>query len=122
VRQTDGYAFELEYPPTNDRMPQLPAPPAALVALRLPMPIEGVRLTGAGLQSARVWALLQAEGRFEKDDWHELDPTKINSNSFRMPAKIATRRVSALRFVAEIRGIDRRLSLIFSPAADASRQ
>jgi hypothetical protein len=122
VRQISDGEFELDYPATTDRMLQLPAPPAALIALRFPMPIEEFRLTGADLKSARVWALLQPEEQFEKDDWHELKPAAAESHSFRMPANIAARRLSALRITAEFRGTDRKLGLSFTSAEIASNR
>ncbi len=116
VRQTGANTFELDFPATTSRMPQLPTPPAALVALRNPQPIVEVGFAGTGLQKVRAWALLQAEDRFEGDNWHELEPFDSDPHILLMPASIAERRISALRFSAEMQGSDRKLRLTLSPA------
>jgi hypothetical protein len=120
VRQTGANTFELDFPATTSRMPQLPTPPAALVALRNPKPIVEVGFAGTGLQKVRAWALLQAEDRFEADNWHELEPFDSDPRILLMPVSIAERRISALRFSAEIKGADRKLSLSLSPPVGAS--
>jgi hypothetical protein len=118
VRQTSESTFELDYPNMNDRMPQLPAPPAAVVALRDPLQIVGLGITGSGLQQVRIWGLLQPEEKFESEVWHELLPADSEGRTFLIPAShspFVIRRVSALRIAADVRGRDRLLRLtIFS--------
>jgi len=60
--------------------------------------------------------LLQPEDVYEEDKWHELEVFDSDPRIFLMPANLATRRISALRFTAEIRGLDRKLRLSLTPA------
>jgi hypothetical protein len=118
VRQVGRGEYELHYPATTSQMPQLPTPPAALLAFQYPLPIVRVHLDGASLGRAQVWALFQAEDQFEPETWHELDHF-AEPDGFKIPAQFRTRRVSALRFTANFLGSDRRLHIsLSSPAAN----
>jgi hypothetical protein len=121
VRQPGANKFELDFPANTSHMPQLPAPPTALVALRDPQPIVEVEFAGPGLQKVRAWALLQAENEAEVEKWHELAPFDSDPHVLLMPASTAGRRISALRFAAEMQGSDRKLELSFSPPTTEGR-
>jgi hypothetical protein len=113
---TSKEIFALDYPVITDRMPQLPRPPAALVAFRYPVPISSVFISGEDLKGARVWALFQPQQQFEGETWHELKPAREEFfNEHWVPLEFTDRAVIALRFSAEIHGPDRNLQLFAVP-------
>src|SRR5262249_43524517 len=107
VRQDGGGRFDLEYPATTDYMFHPPGePPTALVALRYPLPLESIRLEGAGLTGAQMWiSTLHPGDAYDEVEWHEL---KRNENgAFFVPADLAGRSVAEIRFRCDTAGIDR---------------
>jgi hypothetical protein len=116
LRQVGPAEYELDYPVTTGQMPQFPSPPAALVALRYPLPLAEVHLRGDSLRRSQMWALFQDEDQFEPETWHDLDRT-AELGIFIMPAHFQARPVSALRFTADCLGQDRRLRISLSSAA-----
>jgi hypothetical protein len=122
VRQAADHEFELDYPATTAMMPRLPlAEPTALVALRYPLPIEQIRIAGAGLRGGRIWiSLLDSKEKYDEDRWRPL-AAEFSGQALicRLPADLAGRELAEIRFQADIRGNDRRLKLTLVPAVQA---
>jgi hypothetical protein len=113
---TSKEIFELDYPFTTVHMPQLPSPPAALVAFRYPTPLSSVVFGGEHVTNVHVWALFQPQDDFEDDNWHELKPAREGFIEYWMPPDFIDRPVSALRLSADTQGADRHLQLLVVPA------
>lgn len=124
VRQTGDNAFELDYPLSTEWMPQLPlGEPTALVALRYPLAVDQVDLFGAELSGGQVWiSLLHAGDAYDECDWHDLGSFSGRAKSFRLPADLAGRGLTTIRFTARFSGDDRRLRLTIHPGAHKGEQ
>lgn len=125
VRKTPQGMFQLDYPANTKDMPMLPKPPAAIVALRYPLPLSSVIVDGPlstvsvdenFVKSARVWVLFQAQDERQDEAWHELKPAREEFRECWVPPEFANRPVSAIRFTADIQGSDRRLQLLIVTA------
>jgi hypothetical protein len=114
VRQTGEQTFELDYPATTDLMPRPPGDePAAMVALRYPLPIEEIRIEAKGLGGSRIWiSMLDPKEHFDEDRWREV-AVQVSGHSIvcRLPVDLAGRDLAEIRFQADIAGKDRRVHL-----------
>jgi hypothetical protein len=122
VRQTGDQSFELEYPSSAERMFQPPLqPPAALVALRFPLPLESIQLEGQGLKNVQMWiSTLHPSDPYDELAWHELQPNA--GGRFAVPRELAGRSVAEIRFRCELTGGDRRLQLTLARPTDATER
>jgi hypothetical protein len=109
-----GREFLLDYPSTTEFMPTLPlAEPTAMVALRYPLPLAEIRLSGSGLQSARIWiSTLDPVEHYDLCQWRELSAQAGPECTFRLPPDLAGQDVTAIRFAADVSGDDRELKLM----------
>src|SRR5262245_51351346 len=114
--------FEVEYPTTRDFMFHPPGEPAtALVALRFPLPLESIRLNGAGLTSAQMWiSMLHPGDPYDEVEWHELKQGE--EGALKVPAGLASRSVAEIRFRCDITGGDRRLQLTLVRLTDPTER
>jgi hypothetical protein len=103
--------------------------PTILVALRFPLPIHEIYLEGPGLRGARVWvSMLDPAEKCDQDQWHEVGKV-FGGESERgwfahfTPPELMNQPVAEIRFRANVRGADRRLTLtlIRHPRAAESR-
>jgi hypothetical protein len=113
VRQTGEATFLLDYPATTEFMPRLPLDePTALVALRYPLPVSEIKISGDGLTSGRLWiSTLHPTEHYDESQWRELGRWKGETHIFRLPADLASRALTAVRFSADVAGGDRELRL-----------
>jgi len=104
---------DLAYPQTTTFMPQLPLDePTALVAMRYPLPIAEIQLSGIDLRHSRVWvSLLHPNDPYDENDWQELVSPGGNKQTFRLSADQASRGLAQIRFAAEFSGPNRHLRL-----------
>jgi hypothetical protein len=116
VRQTGSHTFDLDYPATTDLMPRLPLDePTAVVALRYPLLLTEIQLTGPTLKSARLWvSTLDPKDLHDDFTWHELQPVPDSNHIFPLPPQLSTRSISQIRFTAEISPTNPKLTLFLS--------
>lgn len=112
VRKAGRNQFGLDYPRSTDDMLQLPGPPSAVIALRYPIPIEQINFWGPVERVEQVWALLQFENEFEPEVWIRLNRINQGAQAFAPPDSLRTRRISAIRFTAKLRGSTQEIRLI----------
>src|SRR5205823_12031306 len=113
VRKLDEQTFELDYPATSKLMLSLPGEePAALVALRFPMPVHEIFLEGNGLVGGRLWiSLIDPDEHCDENRWREVGRFLSDSIVCQLPPDLSGRKLAEIRFSATIKGADRRLRL-----------
>jgi hypothetical protein len=114
---------DLNYPTTTAFMPQLPLDePTALVALRYPLPIAAIGLSGADLNNSRLWiSLLHPSDPYDENTWQELKPHSGHEQTYLLPAEFASRGLAQIRFSADFSGPDRHLQLTLVRHASEER-
>ena len=119
VRPHGAGEFLLDYPATTQFMPTLPLDvPTALVALRYPLSVNEIRISGAGLRGVRVWiSTLHPAENYDECQWRELPRASGGEFSFRLPADLAGCALTTVRFSADVVGASRELTLTLVPAA-----
>ncbi len=92
--------------------------PTSVLALQTPLPLAGLTLSGADLETARAWvSLLDESEGYDLQQWIELPMTRRGEDLvFTLPATLRRQRVSVIRLYAPT-GLDRLLHLTLTPAA-----
>jgi hypothetical protein len=124
VRQLDRESFELDYPATTDSMPRLSLEePSALIALRFPVPVQKIRLTGTGLSGGHVWiSTLDANEHYDELEWRDFGVFRGDSFIASLPAELARRDLAEIRFRANVSGSNRQLRLTLIRTASAEER
>ena len=111
--KSEAGTFELTYPDTEANLPTMPLEiPTVLVALEQPVPLSKIRLSGAGLKSARIWLSTYDPTEFyDTEDWKDLGLAAGSDLSWTVPAELSSREASILLLKAEVQPTNRRLNL-----------
>jgi hypothetical protein len=111
--QSKPGTFELTYPDTDEFLPTMPLEiPTVLVALEQPVPLRKIRLSGAGLKSARLWiSTCDPVEAFDTEDWKDQGLVEGNDLSWTLPTDLSCREASVILFKADVQPTNRRLNL-----------
>ena len=106
--------FEFTYPDTDELLPTMPLDtPTVLVALEQPVTLSRIRLSGAGLKSARLWlSTYDPVERYDTEDWSDLGLVEGAELSWTLPAELSSREASVILLKADVQPTSRRLNLV----------
>ena len=115
--------FLLTYPRNKSRLVTTNLGTAtALVALETPMRLSEVILSGPDLRGGRVWiSSLDREEGFDDQQWLDLGHQAGAKLQWKLPPT-AERKVSVIRFVADMNGAGRKLKLQLLSGEETSQQ
>jgi hypothetical protein len=113
--QSETGKFELTFPDTDEYLPTMPLEtPTVVVALEQPVPLSGIRLSGDGLKSARLWlSTYDPVELYDTEDWSDLGLVEGTELSWTLPAELSNREASVILLKADVRSANRRLNVVF---------
>ena len=112
--KSEAGTFELTFPDTDEFLPTMPLEtPTMLVALEQPIPLRRIRLSGAGLKSARLWlSTYDVVELYDTEDWRDLGLVEGTELSWTLPAELSSREASVILLKADVQPTSRRLNLV----------
>jgi lysophospholipase L1-like esterase len=115
----DGIAWKMVYPADESRYPTMPlGHPTPILAFRNPVSLNSIELSGPSLKSARLWvSFLDEKEHYDDGVLHELNEKSGTEIRWDLPADLADRQMTVIRFQATFISSNRELVWKFPPKA-----
>jgi hypothetical protein len=96
--------FELTYPASEAFLPTMPLEiPTVLIGLEQPVKLSTIRLSGAGLKSARIWlSTYDPVDAYDTQGVNDLGLQQGSDLTWKIPDAYSDREASVIHFQAEV--------------------